>query len=509
MSHHLLLATIDEQARPLSIRVLGAYAESLGVRTTLLVILRKIAPFGSPVTFSASEIQQLTRFLESEHVTHVGFYLMTASLRPYERLVRALREAGFSGVIMAGGVHPTLCPEESLVAGADYAVQGAGEVPLGLLFAGAAPETIPGLVWRKNGSTVVNPPTEAQRLPLDDLPFPIFRFDTDRILVNGKLQRLSWTMHTRYAGWNGLLYDAVTSRGCLYRCAYCCNVYRSPVRRAGVDRVMRELVDLRRREPRIRGVNLQDDSFFAGSDEWVTEFCARMKTEVGLPFIVRMIPRFVTAERIALLKSSGLRYVTMGLEGSNRINRTLFNRREDRESFVKAARKVLAAGLPLSIDYIVHNPYEREDDLREVATTLNALPRPNWWIVALSLTSFPGTPLHERCVRDGTLTRFATDAYEAMLNPSRPGAYHTPDFWLDLITVVLRHVRPELGAKLIAAGPGNAHATETVRRLASTMRLTQRLTSSVQQRVPRLARGISRVLRLLAGRRAGRIVDFF
>ena len=102
-------------------------------------------------------------------------------------------------------------------------------------------------------------------------------------------------------------------------------------------------------------MNFQDDCFYAGSDKWLEDFCARMKKEVGLPFIARMIPRYVTPERIALLKSGGLEYVTMGLEASDRLNKQIFNRKETAKSFVKAARTILAAGLHLSVDVLIHN----------------------------------------------------------------------------------------------------------------------------------------------------------
>ena len=200
MQQHLVLATIDEEARPLSIRVLGAYAESLGVETTLLVILRRVAGHDRPITFTGGEIKQIARFLRRERVTHLGFYLMTASLKPYRRLVAALREAGFKGVILAGGVHPTLCPEESLVAGADFAVRGAGEVPLRMILEGKAPTDIPGLVWRKDGNIEINVTSPSQNLDLNRLPFPLFRFDRDYILVGGRLRRLNWAMHQRHAG---------------------------------------------------------------------------------------------------------------------------------------------------------------------------------------------------------------------------------------------------------------------------------------------------------------------
>ena len=102
-ARHLVLANIDEDERPVSLRVLGAYAEARGVKTTLLVMIKELASIGHPVVFSDSEIRQLVDFLNAEKVTHLGFYLMTATLKPYAALVKALRQAGYGGIIMAGG----------------------------------------------------------------------------------------------------------------------------------------------------------------------------------------------------------------------------------------------------------------------------------------------------------------------------------------------------------------------------------------------------------------------
>lgn len=502
-ARHLTLATIDENERPVSLRVLTGYAESIGVRTTLLVIIKPLARAGAPVTFSRSEAGKVAAFLAREAVTHLGFYLMTASYRPYAALVKALRDEGYRGTIMAGGVHPTLCPAESLVDGADFAVQGPGEIPLEAILNSREPASIPGLVWRQGGQVRVDPQSPEQKLDLDALPFPAFRFGADRILCDGELRPLTWRQHVRHASWDGKYYDMVTSRGCVYKCAYCCNVNGAPVRRAGVDRVMAELRDLRAKEPRIAGVNFQDDSFYAGSDAWLEQFCDRMKAEIGLPFIARMVPRAVTRERIERLKAAGLRYVTMGLEASDRLNRQVFNRHETAAAFLNAARIVLGSGLHLSTDILIHNPYETQGDLREVAQTLNALPRHNWGVVALALTPFPNTPLYARCVKDGMLERFATDAYDAMLQPSKPGGYLTPRFWLLLNTVVLPHVSPGVGAHLIARGPGDPQAVAMVERLAAYMERTRRVTRWMQENTPLLYGGAARVLGRLA-RRPGR-----
>lgn len=497
---HLVLATIEEGVRALTIRVLGAYAESLGVRTTLLVILKPLATTGHPATFSPREIERLARLLRDEHVTHFGVYLMTATLKPYRLLAQALRQKGFEGVILAGGVHATLCPEEALVEGADFAVHGPGELPLKMIFEGADPAAIPGLVWRKDGAVQVNPQSPEQRIGLDTLPFPIFRFGRDLVLLDGKLRPYTWRIHQRYAEWHGRYYDFMTSRGCPYKCAYCCRVDRGAIRRMSVNRAIAELKQLRDHHPQVAGVNIQDDAFFYGPEDWVEEFCRRMKPEVGLPFIVRMIPRFVTPERLDLLKSGGLQYVTMGLEGSDRLNRTLYKRAETQESFLKAARAVLEAGVYLSIDLLINNPYEKEADLREVAQTLNSLPRPGWGIVALSLTPFPNTPLYEQCVKDKMLGRFPTDAYDSMLLPTREGAYLTPRFWISLNTALMPVLQPKLAEQLIAAGPKNPQAAAMVERLTRRLERAKKFTQWLRDHAPWLHRLLDRSAAAVARR---------
>jgi radical SAM superfamily enzyme YgiQ (UPF0313 family) len=493
-SRHLVLATIQEGVRVLSIRVLGGYARDiLGVRTTLLCIVKPMTEEGRPVELPPREVRQIHEFLERERVTHLGFYLMTAGFKPYRQLVKDLRALGWKGLILAGGVHVTLCPGESLVEGADFAVQGPGEIPLKKILEGADPATVPGLVWRRDGAVVVNPAAPEQKIDLDALPFPIFRYDEDRALVNGKLKPLSRSVYYYHSDWNGESYDLITSRGCPYSCAYCCHVDRGAIRRMSVDRAIRELREVRTRHPEIRQVNIQDDVFFTGSDEWIEEFCRRYKEEIGLRFIVRMIPRFGTPERIARLKDAGLYYVTMGLEGSDRINRQIYRRPETRDSFLKAARTVLRQGLHLSIDIIIDNPWEQEADLRQLAGTLNELPRGHWNTVTMSLTPFPGTGIHERAREEGLLDRFATHAYDSMLTPSREGAYRTPFFWRSLFLKILPQVSPKMGETLIERGPDDPWAARTVARMTAAMDRIKAATFWTHRNLPTLY-GLSTVL---------------
>ncbi len=500
---HLVLATIEDLVRAMSIRQLGAYSESLGIRTTLLFLVKKPGGYAAPISFSPSEVSRIAAFLKDEQATHLGFYLMTGSFKPYRALVAALRREGFEGMILAGGIHVSLCPEESLVEGAQFAVQGPGEIPLRAIFEGKDPASIPGLVWRDGGGKVrVNPVSPDQAIPMDDRPFPIWRLNRDRVLLNGRLKVLTEGIHRAYTGWHGTYYDLLTSIGCIYKCAYCCQVHKGKILRTSVDRAIREIKHARENLPFLEGVNVQDDSFVSGPKEWVDEFCRRMKAEVGLPFIVRMIPRQVTAELLEKMMDAGLVYVTMGLEGSDRLNKTLYKRSQTAEYFIPAAKEVLNHGLILSIDLLINNPYETEADLKEIAETLNSLPRPNWWVVSLSLTPFPKTPLYERAVQDGMIEKFPTDAYDAMLVPSREGAYRTPDFWYLLNAKLLPMINSNLGRQLIEAGPGSPTAAKTVFRLTKWLLRTRKITSFLRDNFPILYAVLYRGLRIFTGKKA-------
>ncbi|MHC4779407.1 MAG: B12-binding domain-containing radical SAM protein [Planctomycetota bacterium] len=339
-------------------------------------------------------------------------------------------------------------------------------------------------------------------MDMDERPFPIWRLNRDRVLLNGKLRKLTGSIHRAYAGWHGTYYDLLTSIGCIYKCTYCCQVHKGKILRTSVDRAIREIQHARENLPFLEGVNIQDDSFVSGPKQWVDEFCRRLKEEVGLSIIVRMIPRQVTGERLDKLIDAGLVYVTMGLEGSDRLNKKIFKRSQTAKNFVPAAKEVLSRGLILSIDLLVDNPYEKETDLREIATTLNALPRPNWWVVGLSLTPFPTTPLHERAKRDGMLERFSTDAYDAMLVPSREGGYRTPEFWMLLNAKLLPMINPELGRKFILAGPDNPAAVKSVQRLTKWLLRARAVTTAMRDHLPTFYGALFRILRIFTRKAA-------
>lgn len=450
--------------RGITVRYLSSYARKFGITTKLLFPLISNPGFNNPPRLTEIQKKMVFKFLRQQQATHLGCYLMTGHFRAFHDLVIYLRSSGWNGCIIAGGVHPTVRPEENLFEGVDYAVVGPGEKPLVDIIKNKPLDKISGLVYKANGGIKINEIQSDAIIDLDLLPFPDYEFKDHFLIRHTAIEPLSVSLYCKLSGWSGRYYYLTTTRGCPYRCSYCCNVDRHKLRRASVNRVIEELHYAKERMPFICGVNIQDDSFFMGSDEWLEEFSRKYKKDFGWPFIARIMPRFAAKARINMLKSCGLRYVSIGLQGSDRLNSEVYNRRETNESFLNACHAIAEAGIFFVVDVILDVVYETEDDLREIARTLNKLPRP-FKVLAYGMTPFPGSDFYKLVVRDGLLEKFGADAYESMFKATRPGAYKTPLYWRILIQRIIPLYRNKLVDYLIESGPHEKEAVRKMKRL--------------------------------------------
>ena len=191
--------------------------------------------------FTHGQMARLLGFLRDKRITHLGFSLMTGNFRAFQEIVQYLRREGWKGCIIAGGVHPTIRPEESLCEGVDYVVMGPGELPLRDILRDRAPEEVSGLVYRRDGGIVRNPILDHAYLELETLPFPDYDFE-DHVLIRDQVTlQFDAALYQELSPWAGTYDYLTTGRGCPYRCAYCCNINRHHLMRASVGRAIEEL----------------------------------------------------------------------------------------------------------------------------------------------------------------------------------------------------------------------------------------------------------------------------
>lgn len=402
--------------------------------------------------------------------------------------------------IVIGGIHATLSPVEGLSSGADFVLMGDGENPLIRLINKEDPEKISGLAFKKGNTYVINSTLNSDILDLEELPFPDWDTKHKFFLKSNRLRRLDIRTFRRGSTWKGSYYPLITTRGCIYKCSFCCNscnINKFPLRRNSVSRIMEELDYIKKVLPFIRGLNIQDDSFFMGSDEFISNFCIELKKRFRWPFIVRMMPRFVTEERVRVMKDNGLEFVSIGLQGSDRLNKEVYNRPEKAEHFIKACKLLHKYKVNYIIDVLLDNPYETEEDLKEMALTLNELPKP-FGLNAFSLTLFPATELYKRAIKEGMFSKFSTDAYNGntfitysfltKLYQQRPmyitAKYKTPEYWRKFIYGVIPTAHKEFVIKILEDGINNEQSIKKVNNYHTKAKLLFKFVNLIKESNP-------------------------
>jgi anaerobic magnesium-protoporphyrin IX monomethyl ester cyclase len=323
-----------------------------------------------------------------------GFSVGSAIFPMSTRYARWAKEAGVP-LIVAGGVHAMMMPEQTLAGGFDIACIGEGERPIvelcDRLQRGEDISTIPSLHVKTDGEVVANP-TAPLMEDLDELPYPYFdMFDFQRLVSSET--------------YTGL---ARVSRGCPYNCTYCCNrqiraLYpnqRAFVRTRSPAGAIGYLKALRSAYPQMRYVNFMDDILHP-DEAWLEEFVPMYKREIGLPFVAQHRPGLLTEHSVSLLRDAGCYQLHFGLESGNREMRRKILMRGSMtdEQIVEAFRLCRKYDIATGAYNMIGLPFETMAMALETIK-LNAVVAPNRVFNPI-FTPYPKTELHRVAVEAG------------------------------------------------------------------------------------------------------------
>lgn len=242
----------------------------------------------------------------------VGITVMTATAAPSNLIARLVKEVDSSAVVVMGGVHAEILPEECLSnQGVDTVVRGDGEVTFYRLceaiFNGGSYKHIPGISFRdiENGKfrIVHNPPAEAIK-DLNQLPIPAYH------LV---------PMHRYYPAVGAYrklpAINMLMTRGCVGRCSFC-NSAKTYLRTRNAELVVEEIINLKKRYG-IREIQFYDDSFTITRRN-VLKFCKLMKKKkVGMSWAVFARVDFIDQEMVRMMKEAGCHQIMLGVESGD------------------------------------------------------------------------------------------------------------------------------------------------------------------------------------------------
>lgn len=308
--------------------------------------------------------------------------------------------------VILGGIHPTLCPEETITAEGVFALcRGEGEFPLlelcEALQTDRDPTGIPNL-WIKSGGRIFRNELRPLIDPLDQLPYP------DRQLF-GFQSLLKQLPEAEFMG----------SRGCPFQCTYCANhalvdLYRGKgtyVRFRSIPHLMGEIESVLQRYPDVGFLGFHDDTFTL-NPRWTSEFLDTYSSRFKTPFWCNATADSITPELAARLKQAGCYEVRMGVESGNDTIRTnILRKKVPREAIVSAFRILRDAGITRYAFNMVGLPFETPQTLRETVA-LNQEIQPDQVFCSVFFP-YPGTQSYELCRSKGWISDTTVSSYFA------------------------------------------------------------------------------------------------
>ena len=321
----------------------------------------------------------------------IGFSLMTYRYQESYGLITALKRRFPAIPIAAGGPHLSLFREEVLkdCPSLDFGVTLEGEETIVELCLGLAPESIKGLLFRKEKNIVYT----GDRLfiaNLDRLPFPKYEaFELNRS-IDKKVNAL----------------PIITSRGCPFNCIYCPVKYSigAEFRYRSPENILNELLYWYERG--YRRFSFGDDNFTLIKDR-VYQLC-RLINEHKMVDLKLSCDNGIRADKVdkdllTLMKEAGFYRIAFGVEAGNNKILKILNKHEDIETILTRIREASELGYEIDLFFLVGSPGETRQDLEDSFKI--ALTQPINVAYFYNIIPFPKTVLFDYIAKHGRLLR--------------------------------------------------------------------------------------------------------
>lgn len=321
----------------------------------------------------------------------VGVTATTFTLVDAVETVRIAKEISRDIVVVLGGPHPYIYPEESInLPGVDFLVIGEGEAVFSALLNNLhdreALKKVRGLVFRE-GETVVNTGMPPLVDDLDLLPFP-----ARDLTPYGKYYSLIANTQP--------VTTMITSRGCPYRCLFCDRPHLGKrFRPRSAMNVVDEMEGCAKMG--IREFLIYDDTFTINKKR-VLDICKGIKDRgLKIGWDVRARVDTVNPEMLKAMKDAGCERIHYGVEaGTPEVIETL--RKGITLAQVKTVfKETKEAGISILAYFMIGSPGETRQQVRESMRLAKELD-PDYLHLSIT-TPFPETDLYRLGFEKGVL----------------------------------------------------------------------------------------------------------
>jgi len=323
----------------------------------------------------------------------IGITAMTPIINSTIQIAKGIKQNNPDSIIILGGPHATILPEEILnnVPEIDIIVKGEGEETIVELYnalkRGEGIENVHGIVYRDHGIIKSTPP-RPPIMDLDSLPFLAYH------LLPLKKYKLHPPRGRKYP-----FMAMLTSRGCPYNCIFCSkSVFGRKFRCQSPERIVNEIVYLKERF-KVKEIAFYDDVFTLNKKRTI-QFIKELK-ERNLDIIWTCETRvnLVTEELLKEMKKTGCYMIAYGIESGNQMILNNLRKKitiEQIKSAIEATHKV---GIQSVGYFMLGSPGETPETIRQTIDFAKSLPLD---FAQFSITiPYPGTDLHNIYLNSG------------------------------------------------------------------------------------------------------------
>ena len=316
----------------------------------------------------------------------IGFSLFTRWVWHAYGLVERLR--GGPWLLVSGGAHATVRPEETLHKGFDVAVTGEAEQSLARVTDWLEGRDdvgrIPGTVFRQPDGNIGYGPPAGFIERLDDLAPPY--------LAQALFDPRWYSPDGRETAPGGIL----TSRGCPARCTFCANYVTGRSFRYRSAKNVTDEINAWHGKCGITYFPCWDDALTANSARLI-ELCGAIERDVRFPFAFGAITRanMVTRDLLRTMRRAGLNNVNFGVESGDDDILKAIKKGVRTDHVVRALEWAKEEGLITACNFMLGFPQETPVELER---TLRFMERIAPMVDAFStmgvVVPFPGTPIY-------------------------------------------------------------------------------------------------------------------
>lgn len=260
-------------------------------------------------------------------------------------------------LVIFGGVHPTISPEEVISHNSiDAICIGEGDL--------AIRELLDKLekkedyfntrnFWFKQKEKIIKNPLRPLIISLDSLPFPAREmFSQNHDKTNTGI-------------------SIMAARGCPFACPFCINEYLNKLYPKHSAKVRFKTVDYLLKEIRwaykqtgVKQIYFVDDNLLA-NEKWLKEFSEKFPVAEGFSFACLSSVKLINEKKLALLKKSGCNGLIIGIEsGDEEVRNKILKKNLKNEEILKTFSLVKKYEIRACALYMIGVPFETKKSLR-------------------------------------------------------------------------------------------------------------------------------------------------